>query len=154
MSTRRRFCSCRLWRLQQPCDERLCFDEASRRRRRRHGRSRTDEACEELRVLSIDSPTLYGALESSSQGHFCTLTFELSGDRRLGAAAKLGKMGRSPSPAWATCQAVGRPLERGVRRRRGTAACYARLASGKWVMWSLLASSSPSRTCAGMPRPR
>ena len=46
------------------------------------------------------------------------LTFELSGDRRLGAAAKLGKMGRSPSPAWTTCQAVGRPLERGVRRHR------------------------------------
>ena len=35
MGTRRRFCSCRLWRLQQPCDERLRFDEASRRRRRR-----------------------------------------------------------------------------------------------------------------------
>ena len=52
--------------------------EASRRRRRRQGRSRTDEACEELRVLSIDSPTLHGALESSSQGHFCALTFELS----------------------------------------------------------------------------
>ena len=29
--------------------------------------------------MSFLSPTLHGALESSSQGHFCALTFELSG---------------------------------------------------------------------------
>ena len=59
--------------------------EGSRRRRRRHGRSRTDEAYEELRAVGFPSPTLYGALESSSQGHCCALTFELSRAWRQGA---------------------------------------------------------------------
>ena len=79
MGRQRRFCNCRLWRLQQPCVERLCFDEGFRRRRRRHGCLRTDEACEELRVPSIDSPTLHGGLERLNCGRFCALTFELSG---------------------------------------------------------------------------
>ena len=79
MGTRRRFCNCRLGRLQQPFEERLCFDEASRRRRRRRGRSRIDEACEEFRVLSIDSPTLHGRLERLNCGRFCALTFDLTG---------------------------------------------------------------------------
>ena len=56
--------------------------EASRRRRRRQGRSRTDEACEELRVLSIDSPTVHVVHKRPSQGHFCALTFDMSGSRR------------------------------------------------------------------------
>ena len=68
--------------LQQPFDERLHFDEASRRRRRRHGGLRTDEACEELRVLSIDSPTSHQGLERLNCGRYCALTFELSGARR------------------------------------------------------------------------
>ena len=76
---------CRLWRLQQPFDERLRFDEGYRRRGRRHGRSRTEDGYEELRALGFPSPTLYGALESSSQGHFCALTFELSRAWRQGA---------------------------------------------------------------------
>ena len=59
--------------------------EGSRRRRRRHGRSRTEEACEELRVLSIDSPTLHGGLERLNCGRFCALTFELSRAWRQGA---------------------------------------------------------------------
>ena len=64
---------------------RLRFDEGSRRRRRRHGRSRTDEACEELWVLSIDSPTLHGGPERLNCGRFCALTFELSRAWRQGA---------------------------------------------------------------------
>ena len=40
---------------------------------------------EKLRALGFLSPTLYGALESSSQGHFCALTFELSRAWRQGA---------------------------------------------------------------------
>ena len=39
---------------------------------------RTDEACEELRVLSIDSPTLHEGLERLNYRRFCALTFELS----------------------------------------------------------------------------
>ena len=35
-------------RLQQPCDERLRFDEASRRRRRRHGRTRTEDGIRDV----------------------------------------------------------------------------------------------------------
>ena len=85
MGTRRRFCNCRLWRLQQPCDERLRFDEAARRQRRRHGCLRTEEACEELRVLSIDSPTLHGGLERLNCGRFCALTFDMSGTQRQAA---------------------------------------------------------------------
>ena len=85
MGTRRRFCNCRLWRPQQPRAERLRFDEAFRRRRRRHGGLRTDEACEELRVLSIDSATSHGGLERLNCGRFCALTFELSRAWRQGA---------------------------------------------------------------------
>ena len=46
---------------------------------------RTDEACEELRVLSIDSPTLHGGLERLNCGRYCALTFDMSGSRRQGA---------------------------------------------------------------------
>ena len=125
-----RFCNCRLWRLQQPFDERLRFDEGSRRRRRRHGRLRTDEACEELRVLSIDSPTLHGGLERLNCGRFCALTFELSGRRRQDARPGLAKMYRVP-PDRAWWPAVGAPLERGVRHHR--ARCVGLRASQCWT---------------------
>ena len=79
MGTRRRFCNCRLWRPQQPFDERLCFDEGSRRRRRRHGRSRSDEAYEELHALGFPSPTVHVVHRCSSRVCFCALTLALSG---------------------------------------------------------------------------
>ena len=46
---------------------------------------RAEDGYEELRAVGFPSPTLYGALESSSQGHFCALTFELSRAWRQGA---------------------------------------------------------------------
>ena len=141
MGRRRRFCNCRLWRLPQPFDERLRFDEASRRRRRRHGRSRTDEAYEELRVLSIDSPTLHVVHRCSSRVCFCALTFDLTG------LPKASPVEGRVRPHWAEDVIVG--LE---SRAAASLALYSSSApsiSGHGVRTSYL----PSRPARQMPPP-